>query len=298
MNNSVCPYTLQPVDEIRGSREHVIPDALGGPNGFAVRACATANSEWGHTIDAAFINSDIMRICASRIGLKSRSGLTSLKLRGELTSDGSPVDVTLSPAENEFRIRSPIVKDESGELVGVRGYGEQAKRELDRVVADLRRKGKTVEVGLPNSVEGEVHAHVRINARDLALGLIKIGYLANVWMLGDDFTRSKAGAVFRDRLSNESESADLRTADLPYAEITATLAPGITDAHHFICSIRGNGTLTTLVRLFNEDLLSANFVVEAPDLPAARQDAILEFLLVDASNGTIQHSGPMHQSSF
>jgi hypothetical protein len=296
IKNTICPYTLQPITEIDASREHVIPDALGGPNGFAVRASAAANSDWGHTIDAAFINSHVAGICASRLGLKTRSGPADLKLRGELASDGSPAEVSLSLAETEFRLRSPIVKDDKGELVAVRGYGDQAQKELDRVVADLKRKGKTVEVGVATPMDGEVHARIKVNAKDLGLGLIKIAYLANVWFLGDDFTRSEVAAIFRERLKDgprAPDARDLRIAEIPYSQVVATLAPGVTEAHHFICSIRGAGTLTTIVRLFDEELLSGNFVVEAADLAAATQETVIEFVTVNTADGSITESGPI-----
>ena len=60
-----CPYTLRPIGEIDTSREHVILDALGGPDGYSVTADRMANNRLGETVDAAFLADSIVEMMSS-----------------------------------------------------------------------------------------------------------------------------------------------------------------------------------------------------------------------------------------
>lgn len=287
MKNTICPYTLQPIATIQAGREHVIPDALGSPNGFAVSASIKANNQFGSTIDVALVESDMVRMCSTRLGLRTRSGPSRLKLRGNLTSDSSEVDLKFSPESVDVRLRSPIVKDESDEIVGVRGYGDDAWKELGRISSDFAKKGKTVQAGSATPIDGEVLTRVSVNARDIGQGLLKIAYLTNVWLFGDDFIQGGVAAIFRDCLTDSGEVAPrLATSQMDYAEIAACV-PALTEAHHMLACVRSDGQITTVVRLFNNDLLSANFTIPA-DSAQARNTTSLDLIAVDTRDRSFE----------
>lgn len=69
MNNRTCPYTGLPISKVVASREHIVPDALGGPNGFALAADRAQNSRYGQTVDSRLINSTLMGKAAVEAGV-------------------------------------------------------------------------------------------------------------------------------------------------------------------------------------------------------------------------------------
>lgn len=74
MNNKTCPYTCLPISKVVASREHIVPDALGGPNGFALKADRDRNSRYGDTVDARLIQSTLMGQAAADANVMTRTG--------------------------------------------------------------------------------------------------------------------------------------------------------------------------------------------------------------------------------
>lgn len=109
MNNELCPYTVRPVGDIECNREHIIPDALGGPNGFALKTHALTNLKLGATVDSRLSNSEIMCMAAMMAGVRSRSGSVSWRGRGELSSDGSRIEFDFSKAKRKLHFHKPVV---------------------------------------------------------------------------------------------------------------------------------------------------------------------------------------------
>ena len=63
-----CPYSLKLLNEIEEtSREHIILDSLGGPDGYWVAASKRENNELGRTMDAIFQAEPLVALLSSKV---------------------------------------------------------------------------------------------------------------------------------------------------------------------------------------------------------------------------------------
>lgn len=269
MKNVVCPYTCQPVSAIDASREHIIPDALGGPNGFALAADRKCNSKYGEGVDSNLLNFPLVSLSATRYGVETRSGEAQTRERGVLKLDASPVDATFLKDEVQLRMRTPVVKDETGKLVAVRGFGEAAQKELERLERDFKKKGRTVVAGESTPLEPEVRVPLVHNFNHLQQGLAKIAYLATVWTLGDAFIKTAAGAKFRAYIDAAPDRDVLIAVGLAAIQTRGLKAamPELPAHYHLIICKREGVQVTTTVRLFGLDGLTLTFICQTEELP-------------------------------
>jgi len=286
MFNTKCPYTLEPIAEIDSNREHIIPDALGGPNGFALNADAMANSTFGDGVDATLINQPLMLMKASQAEVETRSGPVVVKLQGTLVSDGSPSDIRIfEDGRATFRSRIPVVKDpNTGEVIGVRGYGDAAKKQADALRAGNAKKGRIVVTG--ESVAGDPTTNVRLR-HDLAAddqGLGKIAYLTAVWTLGDTFIDTPAAAAFRKLIFGPPTRESIDASGVRVLRDDGSEAPFIPPSareHHLICATTG-GTLFVYVSLFCDHLFTRSYIA-----PLAFSDSS-RAIVVNATDKTFE----------
>lgn len=278
MRNQVCPYTTKPVSEIRASREHIVPDALGGPEAFALRACEAKNSDYGSTVDSRLIHSPNVSFLTMSLGIKTRSGPARMRTRGELLSDGAPVDIVFSKNSIDTRLRTPVVKDaDTGEIVGVRGFGDNAKKEFDAIQKRLRRKGREVTYTRSEPMDSRVKGRLTYDRIDVMQGLGKIAYLMTAWTLGDKFIDCQNASQYRQWIEAKPTEADLDATELrvlpaqAVIQIQRVLEHPSLDAsrkHILTCSLASGRTVST-VRLFGSPLLAFGAVIDVPDLAPA-----------------------------
>lgn len=246
-----------------------MPDALGGPNGFALKADAQKNSDYGSSVDSRLINSHLVRVLATHLGLETRSGPSVFSARGTLVADGSPVDVQLGQDSAEFRSRIPVVKNpDTGEITGVRGFGAAADAEVSRVTAGFAKKGLTVLPGERVALNSTVHVPVSFSQLDFVQGLGKIAYLTTVWTLGDAFITTAGAAIYRNWINAENTEVALAATGLLLipTDGVATEFAGVSEDTHVLTCSQIDGQIVTCVRLFNNDLLSFGAVVDIPEL--------------------------------
>lgn len=269
MLNKFYPYTTRLVDAAT-NREHIIPDALGGPNGFALRADDKTNSRYGSTVDLQLIHDPLIQLMASKAGVVSRSGPVDWEQRGQL-EDGSAVLVTMGPSGADFRMRVPVTKDaETGKISGVRGFGPEAQEHLQRVTEEFARKGVTIEPNEVKTLGGEVRVSICHRILPTTQGLAKIAYLATVWSLGDAFICSSGAAQYRKLLDGDATEDAFAASGVTVLTMTTQPfeTPEPADTYHVIACMQRNGGIATMVRLFGAGLLSRTFLVDTPDLPA------------------------------
>jgi hypothetical protein len=290
MNNTICPYTALPVSQVVLSREHIVPDGLGGPNGFSLKADIEKNSDYGSSIDSWLIRSPLVSVFAARFGVETKSGLSTLfKARGHLIADGSPVDVQLGQASAEFRSRIPVVKNpETGQISGVRGFGSAAEAEVAKISARLAKKGSTVLPGECVELDSTVKIPVTFNQLDVVHGLGKIAYLTTVWVLGDAFIGTEGAATYRKWIDADHTRAALEAVGLhtiPTDGLAAEFAHFSEATHILTCAVV-DGQVVTCVRLFNNDLLSFSAVVAIPELPT--EPRTIRIIAIDPVNKTFE----------
>lgn len=149
-----CAYCGTEHDESTPfSKEHIIPQALGGPEPLTIPTCKDSNNTLGSQVDAPFM--DFLPIRSKRffLGLESAKGnAPTLDLSGNSSIGGKEVELSyaISQEGKELKIAKPIIS----KSVGADGrehwqiLGDPAKAR--EVVVGLIRKraaaGKTVSL--------------------------------------------------------------------------------------------------------------------------------------------------------
>lgn len=284
MKNSVCPYTCHPVSTIDSSREHIVPDALGGPEAFALAADIKRNSTYGATVDSRLIRSPLIGMLAARAGVETRSGPSTWKAQGRLMEDGSPVELVGNKDSVTFRFRKPVdVDPETRQVRGVKAFGADIDTELARVTRDLERKGRTVVPTGTKNLDSRVHGSFEHNLSESVQGLTKIAYLATVWALGDDFIETDAAATYRLWLDVEPTVPNFESAGLQPLGVSMFKRPGKPAQHHIACIAR-SGKVLTGVRLFGEPIFEIALAVDVPEMRLP--DGHGRFVTIDATKRT------------
>lgn len=285
--NQICPYTSQPIDAIDFNREHIVPDALGGPEGFCLAADRVRNSAYGSSVDVRLIGSTLMGMLAARAGVETRSGPATWRVQGQLVADGSPVELVGRKDATAFRFRKPVLVDrETRKVRVVKGFGADLDKELARVTKDLRRKGFDLVPGAPETLGSDVRGTFGHHFSEAIQGLTKIAYLATVWAAGDGFINTAAGAQYRSWLEAEATSDALAAAGLQPLAASLFKVPGKQTQHDIACVFSGQSVLTG-VRLFNEPLFEIAIAVQVPELQL--RDGHGHLVLIDAANKTFEH---------
>ena len=98
-----CIYTGADVPVSEMSVEHIVPKALGGADGFAIRVSSAANSKLGHEVDGAFANDFLMLFRRDRLDARGHSGKQPRPVvRRATLTDGRPAQVTLAKSGIEI----------------------------------------------------------------------------------------------------------------------------------------------------------------------------------------------------
>ena len=267
MNNKTCPYTSLPISDVVASREHVIPDALGGPNGFALAADMKRNSRYGNTVDSRLINSTLMGQAAAEANVMTRSGPVTWSVQGHLEADGTAVELTGSHAGVDFRFRQPVeVNSVVGGSMAIKGFGPAFDKEFARVRKDLLRKGRDLSIlNQTQTVNPVARGQFEHNLSEALQGLTKIAYLATVWAVGDGFIATDAAAHYRSWIEAEPTSAALEAAGLQAAGRTLFSQGGPSNQHLISCMVAGDH-LVTGVRLFSKPYFEVTIAVQVPEL--------------------------------
>lgn len=261
-----CPYTLKPLTELaETSREHVILDALGGPDAYSVRACPRANSKLGETVDAAFLAESLVEAARSRVGVKSRSGVTVWNLTGETVEGNRPVDVTI-PHQGPVDVyhRKPIEKDAETNSYRIIAQPEQADKLLEELKDNLAKKGKEIaKVEITQRPSQQIHSRIQVDFTVLQTGLMKIAYLACCEFLGDSFLDDALNPEWQKAIRAQSweDAEKIKIHGCCFdkaADCVNRILPKMPNHQHGIAivNLKQSGPVVA-VRLFGDELLTA-----------------------------------------
>lgn len=265
---SICPYTLTQVESnSKFNREHVIPDALGGPNGFSLIADAKTNSVLGETVDADLINNDLVRMIAVKYNIITRTGTAELRLKGVAEFKGEKIQqfVTFKHDDLLIKTATPIIKDyETNHVKGIVGWGEEASTNAEIVKRNFLRKGIQSKLGeIESHSDQAIKTGLVHNQYFVTRGLSKIAYLALAYTFGEEFIKSDAGKMFRLAFLSKS-SKDFQASGI-VGKNHETLFPfpiDIKPGEHLLVASRSSTGYACDVKLFNEELLTATFIAK------------------------------------
>ena len=256
---TICPYTLKPFAEIRSSKEHVIPDALGGPAAFSVTADKHCNGLYGNGLDADFVNDSLMKAAAQFYNIKTRSGKSKLSVTGQITYDKTVIAATV----DNFAGNSPTIYPKKP-VTDAGNYFE--------IIADKKNFNKLLAATIKNNANKGVYLHSSgfqnpigtFNGRiehsfwKKTLGLIKVGYLSLVYTFGDDLIRSLAGKAFREAY-NSNTHAELNNSGLNITELLFKGSVLPRSSKHKVAAVRDGNNYAVYVSLFEEQTFTRQF---------------------------------------
>lgn len=258
-----CPYTLKSISDLaEDSREHIILDALGGPDGYSVRACRIENNKLGGTVDAAFLKNPLIQMQRSKVGIKSRSGVAKWKMSGETIDGGRPVDITV-PHEGEVGVHHKKPVEKNADSYTIIAPPDQSDKLLKEIRENLGKKGKHIADIQSTQIESqELHARLNINLTEIQSGMMKIAYLACCDYLGDEFLDDPLNPEWQKaiRARTAEESEDIKIYGKSLSEIGALdfVFPKLAEHEHCIVifSLNRSGPIVG-VRLFGDPLFTA-----------------------------------------
>lgn len=260
-----CPYTLKLLSEIaKTSREHVVLDALGGPNGYSVTACRTVNSQLGETVDAAFLSEPLVEMLRSKVGVESRSGVASWKIAGKTVDGNRPVEVTF-PHQGpvDVRHRKPVEKDAQGKSFQIIAPPAQSEKMQKETTENLAKKGVQISVAkATQSQNQELQSQLTMNLTVVNAGLMKISYLACCELLGDSFLNDPLNPewqkAMRAKNANDAAKVKIHGRALDKATESANqILPKLAEHEHGIAIVNLKpNSVFVVVRLFGCELLT------------------------------------------
>ncbi|MDK3155733.1 hypothetical protein QPK87_03955 [Kamptonema cortianum] len=264
-NHKYCPYTLKPLTELsETNNEHIFADAIGGTGDYTVRVDAKMNSQLGITVDSAFVDSPLLAMFRSRLGIKSRSGPSKWKLRGTTEGTNRPVEVVFeSGGHVEVHYRKPVELDASGTTGTIIVAPEKRDAFLGELTRNLKRKGKAPYIvhevlGLVEPVK--LNFTIELDA--LKQGLLKIAFLAAYKFLGDAFLCDPLILEWHKAVLSKSNydatSAKIHGTALEPNENVNILLPDLHEYEHAVAvfNLQQQGPFV-VVKLFGCDLLSS-----------------------------------------
>jgi hypothetical protein len=261
-----CPYTLKLLSEVaETSREHVILDALGGPNGYSVTACRTANSQLGNTVDAAFLAEPLVEMFRSKVGVESRSGVASWKQSGETVDGNRPVEV-IFPHQGPVEVyhRKPVEKVAQGKSYQIIAPPAQADKILKEMKENLAKKGIQITTEETTQSQNQtIKSRLTLNLTVMNAGLMKIAYLACCEFLGDSFLTDPLNPEWQKaiRAQNANDADQVKIHGRAFGKATESanqILPKLAEHEHGIAilNLKPNSVFV-VVRLFGCELLTA-----------------------------------------
>ncbi|WP_283189857.1 hypothetical protein [Pseudomonas sp. PMCC200344] len=264
MDQTLCPYTAKKLCDLPSvNDEHVLPVAIGAPKRFFVRASEQDNSRLNDLVDAPFSNNDLVRFFAMSQGVVSRSGPITAKVPATVVKSGDAITTGWSKEGLQIRFNNPVVLDEeTGQVAGVKGYGEEAMKHAERIKRDYAKKGVTVELG-PTISDPNPEIHVRLGVdSDIVFNeLLKTAYLATVWVFGDDAINSKSGEMYREALDRLAPDTLNELGFRCGGGLPTGFDGSISSDEHQLISLILGGDVITSVNLFG--VFAAFFITSA-----------------------------------
>ncbi|MBN9368425.1 MAG: hypothetical protein BGO36_04630 [Burkholderiales bacterium 68-10] len=284
MTQTLCPYALTPLTAGESNDEHILPVALGAPDNFTVRALVAENSRMNDLIDEPTIIDPLVRFMAMSQGVTSRSGSVRATVDGAVRGSGESVKATFSQNGVDLKFHPPVDTDSQGRVIGVRGFGEDARKMAEQIAANYAKKGIAVELG-PETSQGRPQLDLGLGGDMLMIQrqLFKIAYLMTVRIFGDEAITGSSGQQLRAAMMAETDEALAAIGITGGVDLPPGLARSAGHSEHAItCAVFSAG-LVTSVELFGCFRL---FVVTPLD-GISTDEGTGEVITINASSSTL-----------
>jgi hypothetical protein len=224
------------------NREHIVPQAIGGPGSFSFRVCEKSNSELGDKVDGPFIRMFLVNNDRFYYGLQSYRGEPTLDLSGMTQIDGKDrkIKYVVTAEEKVFKM-TPLVeptRKDAQEMLNVSGDPMDARRILLGKLSSVEKAGKTLSDEFGNLVTKEriealiaekttVHENpsvlitLHIDPYDAVRFFCKLALATGFHVFGEPFGRSAIGQRLRMTMTAENEEIALPGPIWPFDDSQA-----------------------------------------------------------------------------
>lgn len=289
MTQDHCPYSTRLLTDCATvNQEHILPMSLGAPQSFSVPTDASENSRMNELIDAPVCNDSLMRLIAASQGVESRSGPVAVELIGTESATGNEVRSTLSQDGADFRFSKPVdVDPASGEVKGVRGFGDAAEQLAKQFKSNYERKHKGARVELGEAVSHQqswINHELNQDLNLLRQELVKIAYLMTVRVFGDQAILSSSGALYRTAMFAK-DGPTMQATGIKGSTYNG-MPPGVPKPkrnQHALTCFRLGQNIMSAVTLFGT--FDAFFATPAADFTA--EDGHGEMVIIDVSTSKL-----------
>ncbi|UNK55609.1 hypothetical protein [Rahnella aceris] len=250
--NTICPYTLSPLNSIKNNGEHVIPAGLGVPESFTVKCSAKENTKMNLILDEPFLNMSYIKFMLSTSGVCTRSGISEPFFCGKTIGTGDEVLVKFSPDNLDFKMKIPVRKDEENKIFAVVGYDNEVGATLKKVRDKYESKGFAVSFSESVSLKEDVRIRLEVDLKILYRQILKIAYLSTVYVYGDDAITCSSSHEIIERLNGnvQIDAPSELIKILPWDIAKFPVLPEIAKNKHTIATFNFGGNLLSAVSLF------------------------------------------------
>lgn len=207
--NTLCPYSQVDLKRCaKVNQEHILASALGGPDGLVIRCDESHNQRMNLDLDVPALRMEMLQLLAVASGVVSRSGKDNVTLTGTLPN-GDSAKVSLSPNGARFTTAKPVDVDPTTGLVrGVTGFGEDAQKRAEEVVARYRSKGLHLQASDPQPLPSLVKVSATLDGNLLLRLMCRTAYLMTVATLGDVAIISDSGDQYLRAINTKGMTRD------------------------------------------------------------------------------------------
>ncbi|MBZ0271365.1 HNH endonuclease [bacterium] len=208
LNQAYCPYCGSHKPEEEFTDEHFLAESLGSPATFTIRVCKKCNGDAGSSIDAALIDNYFISLERVLRGLKGQSNqLPEFEFKGTVDIEGQnvPAMYSFSTEKKRMWVKPEVKKRIEGEkeLYEIECSEDDLERILKDIKSKLKKRGlgnrpikeeqkRVVSIPTPNMRVG-----FGFDITSMQRGMVKIGLGLGHLVLGESWTSSKDGDLFR-----------------------------------------------------------------------------------------------------
>lgn len=262
-----CPYLGKETDE-PFTREHVIPDALGGADKFCIEVCESKNSKGQDLIENGFVHDYSMQRPKTECNVISRSGQKpQYKVEGEF-DDGTKVRIAIDAEGDQTLIPvKPVDKVETEnhdgskklEVTILMHESDPNLKNLEGVEAGIAKRGEITKRE-ESELGGSIRAETEINRTALLRGFAKIAFAACCFKF-PEWARCPVASEFRTLLEDSWDPTygrwGVKWQFLQAGDEKHVLFPEVERCQHVVVLYGcGDGKLLCGVKLFGGEVVA------------------------------------------
>ena len=200
-----CPYCGKdfPENEIF-TKEHIVPDAIGGSLNLSILVCNPCNSVLGTRVDGPFLKDFFIANKRVELELVGQSGKPpELIFTGTMSAFDKRIqgDYSVTPGSKKLHAHKPVEQNEGN--IGIVGGEAQVNRILRQMKNSYEEQGLSITDMDVSKQVPEMHASFEFSMSVLDRAFVKMALGLGHRQLGEKFSRSSDAQRLRDFMWDE-----------------------------------------------------------------------------------------------